>query len=163
MGTEVWRHQISVFAFQYFHGHISVEHDEKPSHTKFYMNWFMGPEIWPHEYLISHIERCVNWPGSLNVWNQTNFHAALSWAPINRYPQTLGCGGFSSCSTDICGIRNAEMQESFLWRHYFGTLYGVHWEKCILHPRYYLHIKLKLTKCMFCTFSWNHLFLVLKH
>ena len=29
------------FAFQHFHDNISVEHDEKPSHTKFDMNWFM--------------------------------------------------------------------------------------------------------------------------
>ena len=29
------------FAFQHFHDSISVEHDEKPSHTKFDMNWFM--------------------------------------------------------------------------------------------------------------------------
>ena len=29
------------FAFQHFHDHISVDHDEKPSHTKFDMNWFM--------------------------------------------------------------------------------------------------------------------------
>ena len=40
--TEVWHHQIFVFAFQHFHDHISVKHDEKPSHTKFYMNQFMG-------------------------------------------------------------------------------------------------------------------------
>ena len=39
--TEVWRHQIFFFAFQHFHDNISVEHDEKPSHTKFDMNWFM--------------------------------------------------------------------------------------------------------------------------
>ena len=39
--TEVWRHQIFIFAFQHFHDNISVEHDEKPSHTKFDMNWFM--------------------------------------------------------------------------------------------------------------------------
>ena len=35
------RHQIFFFAFQHFHYHISVEHDEKPSHTKFDTNWFM--------------------------------------------------------------------------------------------------------------------------
>ena len=34
-------HQIFFFAFQHFHDNISVEHDEKPSHTKFDMNWFM--------------------------------------------------------------------------------------------------------------------------
>ena len=31
---------IFFFAFQHFHDHISVEHDEKPSHTIFDMNWF---------------------------------------------------------------------------------------------------------------------------
>ena len=31
-------------AFQLFHDHIAVEHDEKPLHTKFYMNRFM--EAW---------------------------------------------------------------------------------------------------------------------
>ena len=25
--------------------HISVEHDEKPSHTNSHMNWLVGPEI----------------------------------------------------------------------------------------------------------------------
>ena len=33
--------KFSFFAFQHFHDNISVEHDEKPSHTKFDMNWFM--------------------------------------------------------------------------------------------------------------------------
>ena len=39
--TELWRHQFFFFVFQHFHDHISAEHDEKPSHTKFDMNWFM--------------------------------------------------------------------------------------------------------------------------
>ena len=56
--------KFSIFAFQHFHDNISVEHDEKPSHNKFDMNWFMGPKIWPHEYLISPIEISVTWPGS---------------------------------------------------------------------------------------------------
>ena len=30
-----------LFEFQHFHDHTSVEHDEKLSHTKFDMNWFM--------------------------------------------------------------------------------------------------------------------------
>ena len=30
------------FAFQPFHDHISIEHDEQPSHTKYYINRFMG-------------------------------------------------------------------------------------------------------------------------
>ena len=33
--------KFSFFVFQDFHYHISIEHDEKPSHTKFYMNRFM--------------------------------------------------------------------------------------------------------------------------
>ena len=46
---------IILFSFQHFHGHILVEHDERPSHAKFHMNWFM----------VAHpIEISVNWPGS---------------------------------------------------------------------------------------------------
>ena len=33
--------KFSFFAFRHFHDHMSAEHDEKPSHTKFDMNWFM--------------------------------------------------------------------------------------------------------------------------
>ena len=42
-GIEYWSVTSSnfLFSFQHFHDHISVEHDEKPSHTKFDMNWFM--------------------------------------------------------------------------------------------------------------------------
>ena len=41
--TEYWSVTSSnlFFAFQHFHDHISVEHGEKPSHTKFEMNRFM--------------------------------------------------------------------------------------------------------------------------
>ena len=54
-----------LFCIQHFHDNISVEHDEKPSHTKIDMNWFIWwPEIWPHEYLTSPVEISVNWPGS---------------------------------------------------------------------------------------------------
>ena len=38
-----------------------------------------GPEIWPHEYLISSIEISVNWPGSKHIWTRsvyTDFNAA---------------------------------------------------------------------------------------
>ena len=52
------------FAFQRFGYHVSVERDEKHSQPKFGGNQFMGPEIWPHEYLLSPIEINVNWPGS---------------------------------------------------------------------------------------------------
>ena len=55
------------FAFQHFGYHVSVEHDEKHPQPKFGRNRFMGPEIWPHEYLISPIEISVNWPGSKQI------------------------------------------------------------------------------------------------
>ena len=38
-----------------------------------------GPEIWPHEYLISPIEISVNWPGSKQLWTRpiyTDFNGA---------------------------------------------------------------------------------------
>ena len=52
------------FAFQHFENHISRAWWK----TSLCPNW-MGigswvPEIWPHKYLISHIEISVNWPGS---------------------------------------------------------------------------------------------------
>ena len=48
-----------VFAFQHFHEHISVEHDEKPSHTESVDG---GPRYdrMNNEYLISPIESSVN-------------------------------------------------------------------------------------------------------
>ena len=52
------------FAFQHFGYHVSVEHDEKHPQPKFGGNRLWGPEIWPHEYLISSTEIGVNWPGS---------------------------------------------------------------------------------------------------
>ena len=46
-------------------------------------NWMgigsWGPEIWPHEYLISPIEISVNWPGSKQLWTRpiyTDFNGA---------------------------------------------------------------------------------------
>ena len=38
-----------------------------------------GPEIWPHEYLISRIEISVNWSGSKQLWTRpiyTDFNGA---------------------------------------------------------------------------------------
>ena len=52
------------FCIQHFHGHISVEHDKNPSIPNFTWIGSWGLEIWPHEYLFSHIECSVNWPGS---------------------------------------------------------------------------------------------------
>ena len=37
---------------------------KKHPQPKFGRNWFMGAEIWPHEYLISSTEISINWPGS---------------------------------------------------------------------------------------------------
>ena len=53
--------------FKRFEYHLSMEHDEKNPHTKFGGNWFMGPKIWLHEYLISPTEISVNWSGSLQL------------------------------------------------------------------------------------------------
>ena len=75
----MWRHQIFIFASQHFDDHISVEHDKKPSHTKFDMNW-------------SNLHRFQ--------WGWLRIQAAISRAPMNQFPPSLGCGGFSSCSTD---------------------------------------------------------------
>ena len=62
---DVIKNIFSAFSLFFFLLHISVEHDEKPPHTKFDMNRFMvAQDIWPHEYLISPIEISVNWPGS---------------------------------------------------------------------------------------------------
>ena len=59
------------FFFFFFFGMLafswpySVEHDEKSSHTKFDMNWFMvAQDIAAWMYLISRIEISINWPGS---------------------------------------------------------------------------------------------------
>ena len=56
--------QKTFFGFQCFGYHVSVEHDEKHPQPKLGENRFMGPKIWPHEYLISPIEISVNWSGS---------------------------------------------------------------------------------------------------
>ena len=50
-------HQIFFFTFQHFHDHISVDCDEKPSHTIFDINWFMvaGDTVARKFYLINSI------------------------------------------------------------------------------------------------------------
>ena len=53
--------------FQRFEYHISVEHDENPHKPNLVGIGSWGPEIWPHEYLISPIEISVNWPGSYQL------------------------------------------------------------------------------------------------
>ena len=52
--TEAMTSQKSLFAFQHFGYHVSVEHDEKHPQPKFGGNRFMG----------SPIEISANWPGS---------------------------------------------------------------------------------------------------
>ena len=72
-----WHHKKNFFffAFQRFGYHVSVEHDEKHPQPKFGGNRFMGPEIWPHEYLIGPIEISLNWPGSKQLcMNQANLY-----------------------------------------------------------------------------------------
>ena len=68
-------------------------------------NLFMGPDIWPHEYLISPIEISVNWPGSKQLWTRpiyTNFNGAMrSYLEPPWTMSNLVCEGFSSCSTEI--------------------------------------------------------------
>ena len=72
--------QKTFFAFQRFGYHVSVEHDEKTSTAQIW--WELvhgGPEIWPHEYLISPTETSVNWPGSKQLWTRliyTDFNGA---------------------------------------------------------------------------------------
>ena len=50
--------QKTFFAFQCFEYHISVEHDENLHSPNFVEIGSWGPEIGPHEYLISPIEGC---------------------------------------------------------------------------------------------------------
>ena len=62
------------FAFQHFEYHRSVGHDEKHPQPKFGMDRFMGPEIWPYEYLIIHIENQYKLEWFITVMNQANLH-----------------------------------------------------------------------------------------
>ena len=55
-----------------------------------------GPEIWPHEYLISPIEIGVNWPGSKQLWTRpiyTDFSGAneVFMQPYLGLPWTNSC------------------------------------------------------------------------
>ena len=52
--------QKTFFRFQCFGYHVSVEHDEKHPQPNWVGICSWGPEIWPHEYLISPIEISVN-------------------------------------------------------------------------------------------------------
>ena len=46
----------------------------------------------------------------------------ISRAPMNWFPTNLGCGVFSSSSTNIWYSKCWNSKKSFLWRHHFGTL-----------------------------------------
>ena len=56
-----------------------------------------GPEIWPHEYLISPSEISVKWPGSKQLWTRliyTDFNMGLIRYSCSRY---LGSPWTNSC------------------------------------------------------------------
>ena len=119
--TEAMTSQKNFFGFQCFGYHVSVEHDEKHPQPKLGGNRFMGPEIWPHEYLISPIEISVNWSGSKQVMNQANLHwfqrglIRYSCGHISGYQWTNSCQiwcvrVFHHVLLKICH-ENAEMQK----------------------------------------------------
>ena len=106
----------------------------KNPHTKFAMNWFMVARdmaAWiPNE---PHWNKCkLAW--FITVWNRANLHwfqwgylgihAIISQAPMNRFPPNLGCGCFSSCSTDTWYPKCWNAKKSFLWCHHFCTLWS---------------------------------------
>ena len=105
----MWSHQIYFFAFQHFHDHISVEHDENPHTPNLTRIGSWWPEKWPHEYLISPTEVSANWPGhtclesdqfTLISTRLIRYSCGHISGPMNWFPPNLGCGCFSSCSTD---------------------------------------------------------------
>ena len=70
--------QKTFFAFQGFGCHVSVEHDEKHPQPKLGGIGSWGPEIGPHEYLISPIEISANWPCSYTIF------ALIDHSPVGR-------------------------------------------------------------------------------
>ena len=88
------------FGFQCFGYHVSVEQDENINSPNWVGIGSRGPEIWPHEYLISPIEISVNWSGSKQ----------LSRATMNQFMSNLVCGGFHHVLLKYCH-ENAEMQK----------------------------------------------------
>ena len=83
--------------FQRFGYHVSVEHDKKNFHSPNLVgiaSW--GPEIWPHENLISPTEISVNWSGSKQLWTRliyTDFNGAneVFMRPYFGPPWTNSC------------------------------------------------------------------------
>ena len=85
---------VCISAFEY---HVLVEHDEKHPQFKFSGNQFKGPEIWPHDYLISSKEYQCKSDWLIAVWNQDNLHwfqwgylYSCMW-PYLRPPWTNSC------------------------------------------------------------------------
>ena len=93
-----------------------------------------GPEIRPHEYLISPTEISVNWPGSKKLWTRpiyTDFNGAneVFMRPYLGPPWTNSCQiwcerVFSSCSTEILSWKRWNAKNKIWWRH-ASVLYGV--------------------------------------
>ena len=70
----MWRHQNICSAFSwFFSSYFGTEHDEKPPHTKFGVNWFMVAQDMAAWIQISPIEISVNWPGSYNCLEPGQF------------------------------------------------------------------------------------------
>ena len=81
-----------------------------------------GPEIWPHEYLISHTEISVNWPGSKQLWTMPIYtYFKVIYEPIHV---KFGVWGFSSCSTEIWSWKCWNAKKENLMTSHFSTLYA---------------------------------------
>ena len=132
----MWRHQIFFFAFQHFHDNISVlEHDEKPSHTKFDMNWFMVARdmaAWIPK--MSPIEISVNWPGLVHNCLEPDQFTLISMGliryscghisgPHEPIPTQIGLWMFFIMLHWYMVSKTLKSKKSFLWRHRFCTLF----------------------------------------
>ena len=107
-----------------------------------------GPELWPHEYLISPTEISVNWSGSKQLWTRpiyTDFNGA-NWVfmrPYLRPPWTNSCQFwcvrvFSSCSTEILSWKYWNAKKKIWWRHTSVLYETFHnwWKYAILWREY---------------------------
>ena len=97
-----------------------------------------GPEIWPHECLISPIEICVNWPGSKQLWTRpfyTAFNLAnyvIKWSYLR--PWTDSCKIWCvkvfhhvllNMVMEVLKCRN---EKKLMRRSHYGTLWdGLDW------------------------------------
>ena len=104
-------------------------------YTKLYINRFMvARDIWLHEYLISPIECCVNWPESLLLG--TRLFTLISIGLI-RYSCSHFSGPHEPISTKFrlwrffimlylyMVFKMLQCKKKLLWRHHFGTLYNI--------------------------------------